>query len=63
MPEVPQQNEKNYLTARTGVGDASEIFTDRFARANRDIVRKGRDPYGPEVRLFEMLIATTNPKA
>jgi hypothetical protein len=42
MPEVPQQNEKNYLTARTGVGAASEIFTYRFAHANAYIARKGR---------------------
>ena len=39
MPEVPRQNEKKYLTARTGVGEASEIFTTRFARVNRYIAR------------------------
>jgi hypothetical protein len=39
IPEVPQKNEKNYLTARTGVDAASEIFTDRFARENDDIDR------------------------
>jgi hypothetical protein len=41
MPEVPPQNEKNYLPARTGVGDASEIFSTRFARENDDIDPKG----------------------
>jgi hypothetical protein len=54
MPEVPRQNEKNYLPARTGVDAAAEIFTDRFARTNAYIARKGRDASrAPEVRIFD----------
>jgi hypothetical protein len=41
MPEVPQQNEKNYLPARTGIGIVAGIFLYEFARANECIVRKG----------------------
>jgi hypothetical protein len=39
MPEVPQQNEKNYLPARQAVEPLPTIFSDLFARANDDIAR------------------------
>jgi hypothetical protein len=52
LSEVTRQNEKFLLSARTGVGAASEIFTDRFARENAYIVSKGRTRYAPDVQAF-----------